>query len=470
VRTFVLVPEALVVVAALAILVGGRFGWLGPRTWRLLPLLAAAVAVVAFGVELWAGATLTTYFGGAVVQDRFALFAKAAALLTAAVAVAATDWAAEDSPPIAVAMPLLAAFGVMVAASASDLLGLWAGLELAAAAGIVMVSLRRPDLAVRLLLTGGVASGLTLFGLAFVYATTGNADLAAIRDVLSNRTPTLALALPVVLLASGLFVRAGLAPFHVAPLPAGLAASPLGGGVMAGLVAVAAATVAIKLAAALIAVPDLYAPFAAVAAAVAMVGGGAAALAVRSPRARLAYLAAGQLGWVAAGVATHFRSGIAGALFLLGAFAVAATCGPALLGRAEGGEAAIAGLGAVRPVRAAGLALALLSLAGGPPLAGFFGELAVASALAQSGSFILLGLGLLGSALSLAAAISTLRVLYIQSPLEEARRGAAAALPAASLLSTAGAVAFCVVIAAYGVFGNPILGLADQGAEALGLR
>jgi NADH-quinone oxidoreductase subunit N len=149
---------------------------------------------------------------------------------------------------------------------------------------------------------------------------------------------------------------------------------------------------------------------------------------------------------------------------------VAATCGPALLGRAEGGEPAIAGLGAVRPVRAAGVALALLSLAGAPPLAGFFGQLAIAAALAQSGDFVLIGLGVLGSVLSVAATVGTLRVLFIQSPLEESRRGAAAALPALTMLSTAGAVAFCLVIAGYGVFGFPIMGLADQGAEALGLR
>jgi NADH-quinone oxidoreductase subunit N len=207
-----------------------------------------------------------------------------------------------------------------------------------------------------------------------------------------------------------------------------------------------------------------------VVAALAMVGGGAAALAVRSPRPRMAYLAVSQIGWIAAGLSTHFRSGIGASLFLLGAFAVAATCGPALLGRAEGGEPAIAGLGAVRPVRAAGVALALLSLAGAPPLAGFFGQLAIAAALAQSGDFVLIGLGVLGSVLSVAATVGTLRVLFIQSPLEESRRGAAAALPALTVLSTAGAVAFCLVIAGYGVFGFPIMGLADQGAEALGLR
>jgi len=465
-----LLPETLVVALAIGVMLAGRFGWLPATSRRYLPQATALVVLVALGVELWAGATVGSYFGGALLQDRFALFAKAAVLLTAAVAVATTDWTAEDSIPLGLAMPLLAAFGVMVAASAADLLGLWAGLELAGAAGVVMVALRRPDLALRLLVAGGMASALVLVGLAFVYATTGNPNLAGIRAVIGNEAPALPLAIPVLLLLGGLAVRAGIAPFHVAGLQVGLGASPLGAGLVFGLSAVAAATVGIKLAAALVEIPDVYVPYVQVVAALAMVGGGAAALAVRSPRPRLAYLAVSQMGWVAAGVSTHFRSGIGGSLFLLGAFAVAATCGPALLGRAEGGEPAIHGLGTLRPVRAAGLALAMMSLAGAPPLAGFFGELAVAASLAQSGSFVLLGLGLLGSVLGVAAVLGTLRVLYIQSPLEESRRGAAAALPAVTALSTAGAVAFCIVIAAYGVFGYPIMGLADQGAEALGLR
>ena len=469
-RYAVLVPEAIVVATAIGILLGGRFGWFPRGSRAYLPPAAALLVLVAFGVELWAGASLTSYFGGALVQDRFALFAKAAVLLTAGLALAAADWPSEDSMHIGLAMPLLAAFGVMVASSAADVLGLWAGLELAAAAAVVLVSLRRPDLALRLLLVGGVASGLVLFGFAFLYATTGNADLVAMRDVLVSRAPTIALALPVLLLAAGLAIRAGLAPFHVAGLTVGLGASPLGAGLVMGLTALAATAVAIKVVAALSPIPAAYTLWAEVIAGFGIVAGGAGALAVRSPRPRLAYLAVGQLGWIAAGLATHFRSGIAASLFLLGAFAIAATCGPALLGRADAGEPAIAGLGAVRPLRAAGVALAMLSLAGAPPLAGFFGELAVAAALAQNGSFVLLGLALLGSVMSIAAAVGTLRVLYMQSPPEESRRGAAAALPVVTALSTAGATVFCLVIAAYGLLGNPIFGLADQGAEALGLR
>ena len=458
----VFLPEALVVAGAIAILFASR-------AWRpFLVQAAVGLALVALAVELWAGAVTSSYLGGALVQDRFALFVKAATLLTAAIALAAADWSAEDSLQLGLAMPLLASFGIMVAASSADLVGLWAGLELAAAASVVLVALRRPDLALRLLVVGGVASMLILVGLAFVYATTGAAGLLAIRAMLTGQAPTLALAIPVLLLVGGLAVRAGLAPFHVANLPVGLGASPLGAALVIGLAALAAATVAVKLVGALLPVSAAYVPWAYAVSGLAMVGGGVAAMAARSPRPRLAYLAIGQLGWVAAGLSTHSRSGIASSLFLIGAFAVAATCGPALLGRAEGGEAAIRGFGTVRPARAAGLALAVLSLAGAPPLAGFFGELAVAASLAQSGNFALLGAGLVGSILSVVAALGTLRAMYLQSSLEESRRGAA--LPAVTMFSTAGAVVFCVVVAAYGVFGYPIMGLADQGAEALGLR
>ncbi|MEA2698665.1 MAG: NADH-quinone oxidoreductase subunit [Myxococcales bacterium] len=469
-RSLLLVPEALVAGTAFLLLVGGHLGVV-PRSWRSsLPAIVAAVVVVAFVVELWVGGTISSLFGGGFIQDRFALFAKAAVLLAVAAAIAVADWSAEDSTTVGLSMTLLAAFGVMVVASAGDFVGLWAGLEVAGAAGVVLVGMRRPDLGLRLLIVGGIATALFVVGFAFVYATAGTADLLTARKVIANVAPTLPLAIPVLLLFGGLAVRAGIAPFHLAGVPASLGASPIGAGVLLGLVAGAALIAAIKVAALLSPTPETVSLYLEVVAAVAMVGGGVAALGVRAPRARLAYLAVGQAGWVAAGLATHYRSGLGGSLFLVGAFMLAAACGPAVLGGAEGGEAALAGMGAVRPARALGIAMVLLSLAGAPPLAGFFGEFAVAAALAQGGHFGVLALGLLGSVLSLVAALGTLRVLYLQSPPEEGRRAVGFALPAWTLVSSAGAIAVCIVMVAYGVLANPILGLAYQGAEALGLR
>jgi NADH-quinone oxidoreductase subunit N len=469
-RSLLLVPEALVAGSAILLLLGGQLGFV-PRTWlSRLPSIAAAVVVVALIVELWVGGTLSSLFGGGFIQDRFALFAKAAVLLAVAAAIAVADWNAEDSTTIGLSMLLLAAFGVMVAASAGDFVPLWAGLELAAAAGVVLVGLRRPDIGLRLVIVGGVATAMFAVGFAFVYATAGTADLLTARRSMASASSTLPLAIPILILFAGLAVRAGLAPFHIATVPASLGASPLGSGILLGLVGAAALIAAIKIAALLSPVSATFAPYLEVVAAVAMVGGGAAALGVRAPRARLAYLGVGQVGWVVAGLATHYLSGLGGSLFLVGAFVIAATCGPLVLAGAEGGEASLAGMGAVRPARALGIAMVFLSLAGVPPLAGFFGEFAVAAAMAQGGHFGLLALGLLGSVLSVAAALGTLRVLYLQSPPEEGRRAVGSALPAWTLVSSGGAIAIGVVMVAYGAFANPILSLAYQGAEALGLR
>src|SRR5260370_41014 len=218
------------------------------------------------------------------------------------------------------------------------------------------------------------ASVVVLVGLAFVYATTGTPNVSGIRAVIGNEVPALPLAIPVLLLLGGLAVRAGIAPFHVAGMQVGLGASPLGAGLIFGMGAVAAATVGIKLTAALVAVPDVYVPWVNVVSALAMVGGGASALAVHSPPPRLAYLAGSQLGWVAAGVGTHFRSGIGGSLFLLGAVALAATGGPAPLGRGGGGGPAVHRFGAGAPGRAAGAGRRPASPGRGAPPGGRFGR------------------------------------------------------------------------------------------------
>src|SRR5205807_9368475 len=153
-----------------------------------------------------------------------------------------------------------------------------------------------------------------------------------------------------------------------------------------------------------------------------MVVSGLRALAVGSVRGLAAWLAVGQVGWVAAALAVHDQRAVAAALFLTGAVLVAAAGAPALAqGMHESGGPA--GLGRRDPLRAAGLSLALLSLAGAPPLAGFFGEFTVATELVRSGMGWLLGAGVLGGVLAIAAVVQPLRAFYLATGALETRRG-----------------------------------------------
>src|SRR6266550_2546859 len=406
-KYLVLLPEALVVAGAVVMLLLARFGPSRYRRWRrALPAVAALILLAALAVELRVGADVGSYFGGGLLVDRFGLFVKAAVLLAAAVGIAVADWGAEDS---------------------------------------------------------------MLIGLAYVYATAGSADLGAVHAALLGVAPTLPLAVPVLVLLGALIYRASLAPLQLGAGHGLAAPSPMSIGLVAGLGAAAAVVAAVKVSVAVGAVSVAFSPYVEIVAAVAMAGGGAGALAARSPRTRIAFLVAGQTGWVIAGLATQFRGGIGATIFLLGALVVAATAAPAAAGAAGISELAVSGLGTLRPARAAALTLAMLSLAGAPPMAGFFGEFTIGAALARTGHLELLAVGLLGSLLSLVAAIGTVRVLYLQNPPDEGRRGLVA-LPVWTRLSAFGAIALCVVIAGYGLFANPISSLADQGAAALGLR
>ena len=169
-----LAPEAVVLAAALFLLASSS---LRPRWRRRLPWAAALALAVALGLELWLGALIGPLLGQGFTQDRFALFSKALVLVVLLILLAAGDWepeAALTGPGLA----LLAGLGTMIVASATDLVGLWAGLELASFCSIAVVALSQRDQGLRLLLAGGAAGALVAIGFAFVYAVTGASTLA----------------------------------------------------------------------------------------------------------------------------------------------------------------------------------------------------------------------------------------------------------------------------------------------------
>jgi len=434
-----LLPETLVVVAGVICLFERRVALLRRPAW-LTVALAGLLVAAALGVELTAGAQLRTLFQGGFAQDRFALFAKAALLLTTLVVVLASPWA--ELGRASLGFTLLACFGGMVSASATDLAGLWVGLELAVLASVAAISAREPLAARRALLLGGSLAALAALGMALVAAAAGTSDLVALRSSLAPPL-VLPLALAVLLVFAALLGQ--------------LAAAPSSGALAIG----AAGIVLIKFAGATAALAGAWSVLVPVAAATAMVIASLGALAGGPARNIIGWAGLLQLGWIVAGLAGGARLGVSASLFLFGAYLLAFAAAPLVLGETPHGLAGLADRGLARAV---GFAACLLSLAGVPPLAGFFGEFAIAAQLARGGLFWLVAVGFFASAVVSFAVLRDLRLVFLASPGEQVGR------TVHGRLAYGGALLAAVLLVAYGFFANPISGLAVQGAAAVGLR
>ncbi|MGI8562813.1 MAG: proton-conducting transporter membrane subunit [Candidatus Dormibacter sp.] len=452
-RVTALLPEAVILATAAGLPLGRR---LLPER-RELGWLAPLAVVAALLLELWLGAQVGSLFSGGWLQDRFSLFAKAALLLGLLVFVV-VDREPEAWPDLE-ALAFLAVFGGMVAVSAPSLVGLWAGLELAALAGVAAGGFSSRTAASELLFVSAGAGGLLALGFAFLYALTGTTSLAGLRLGLAHRQLALPLALIVLLVLSGLALRLALAPLAG---NGGRTADSRGQAVPAALLSAVALLVAAKLLPSLAAATIVWAPWLAVLSAAAMLLGGLRAAALLRPERQAVWLAVAQVGWVGAALAIPQQRGTAAALFLLGCL-LFAWVGAALLARLE--PSALAGLTTRDPLRAAGLGLALLSLAGAPPLGGFFGEFAVAAELIRSDLGWVLAAGLLGWMAGLYGVIRTLARSYLEAAPEPPRRG-----PRPAPVWTVSALLPAVLVLGYGLFAFPIHSLASQGAAALGLR
>ena len=452
-RIFTLFPEAVVLATALAL----------PLVRRLLPerrelsWLAPLAALAALLLELWLGAQVGSLFSGGWLQDRFSLFAKAALLLGLLVFVV-LDRELEARSDLD-AFAFLAVFGGMVAASAPSLVGLWAGLELAALAGVAAGGLSSRRAGSELLFISATAGGLLALGFAFLYAVAGTTSLAGLRLGLSHRQLAPSLALIVLLALSGLLLRLALAPLAGS---GGRVADGRSQAVSAGFLSAVALLVAAKLLPSLGATAAVWGPWLAGLSAAAMILGGLRAAAQLRPERQAAWLAVGQLGWVAAALASPQQRGTAAALFLLGCLLLG-WVGAVGLARLEVAE--LAGLSTRDPLRAAGLGLVLLSLAGAPPLGGFFGEFVVAAELIRSDLGWVLAAGLLGGLAGLYGVVRTLARVYLEATPEPPRRG-----PRPASVWTPSALLPAALVLAYGLLAYPIHSLASQGAAALGLH
>ena len=435
---FALQPETSLVVGALVALLLDLtvFRRRSPGERLRLALCVAAVAVLAAGVEEVLGAR-GAVFGGVLILDPFAVATRLAVLVLALLTLGVA-WGASvpRQPAEYVAVVLFAVTGLLLMASAQQLLLAFLSLELASLSLYVLAGFDRSrpesaEAALKYFLFGSMAAAFLLFGLSLVYGITGSIELPQIaaQVSLNGSDPLLMVALVMVLVAFGFKVAA--APFHLWAPDVYQGAPATSAALIASASKVAGFTLFTRL---------LWVGFGGAAGAVgslrgrpgwililavmslaSLLLGNFAALAQKSLRRLLAYSAIAHAGALLLGVMSSGRSGPAPLFYYASTYGLATVGAFGVIAAAERGGRCenitdLAGLHRRSPLLAACLTVFILSLAGIPPLAGFVGKFAVFSAALHLGGIA----GPAGLLAILAIALSTVALYYYLIVLKQA--------------------------------------------------
>lgn len=422
-----LLPEILLACAGLAFLMIGVF--VGDRAAKPMAYAVAATLVAVFVIDLMTPAGPA--FGGLFVSDKLATFAKALIVIGAAataVMAAARAAPADGSGAVRFEQPVLmlfAALGMMLMVSANDLISLYMGLELQSLSLYVLAAIRRDSLrateaGLKYFVLGALSSGMLLYGCSLIYGYTGHTGFDMIaQQVLTAPEPSVGLIVGLVFLIAGLAFKVSAAPFHMwtpdvyegadTPITAFFAAAPK---------AAALALFARVMADPLLGAAESWSQVVAMLAGISVVVGAFGALAQRNIKRLLAYSSIGHVGFALIGLAAATEMGVRGLLIYTAIYLfmnlAAFAC---VLGMRRDGEAVediddLAGASRTHPAMALALAAIFFSMAGIPPLAGFFGKLYVLQAAVDAHLYVLAVVGVLASVVSCFYYIRLIKVMY----------------------------------------------------------
>ncbi|HUD24962.1 MAG TPA: NADH-quinone oxidoreductase subunit NuoN [Burkholderiaceae bacterium] len=474
-------PEAVLLAAACLILVADLFVSERRRNLSYSMTLTALAAVALCCWNLLDGQVVQYAFGGMFVTDPMAQVLKLfACLATALGLVYAQNYARTRAMwhGELFSLALFTLLGVMVMISANNLLVIYLGLELQSLALYALVALQRDqpragEAAMKYFVLGALASGFLLYGMSMLYGATGSLDINEIahRIAASQVANRPALVLATVFLVAGIGFKLGAAPFHMwvpdvyhgAPTPVTL--------LIASAPKIAAFAVAFRL------LVEGLAPVSSdwhlmllLLAMTSLAVGNLTAVAQSNLKRMLGYSTVGQMGFmllamqsgVAGGTTASAASAYSAAMFYMVTYALAtlAAFGTMLLLSRQGFEAEeisdLAGLFRRQPWYAFVMAVAMFSLAGVPPTAGFYAKLVVLQALlADNSSLPVVWIAVIAVLFSLVGAyyyIRVVKVMYFDAPVDD---HAFEAAPDMKIALTANGLAVLVL----GVLPQYLLGL-----------
>ncbi len=421
-----LLPEFVLGIGAMALLLVGVYR---PAAGRFIDgaaivLLAVAGAIL---VVLPAGKLVT--FGGSFIVDEFARFLKVLALLgSAAAIVMSIDYAkreAQERFEYSVLI-LLSTLGMLMLISAADLIALYLGLELMSLPLYVVAashrgSLRSTEAGLKYFVLGALSSGMLLYGASLVYGFTGTVSFAGIANAAGQGG--VGLIFGIVFLFAGFCFKVSAVPFHMwtpdvyegapTPVTAFFAAAPKVAGI------------AMFVRTAVMAFPAITSQWQQIVVFVSIASmalGSFAAIGQRNFKRLMAYSSIGHMGFALIGLATGTSEGVQGVLvyvaiyvtMTLGVFAVILS-----MRRSTGMVESIdelAGLARTHPAMAFFLAMLLFSMAGVPPLAGFFAKFYVFLAAIKAGLYALAVIGVVTSVVGAYYYLAIVKVMYFDEP------------------------------------------------------
>lgn len=467
----IIAPELLLAVGAMVLLMVGVFS-AKERANTIVTGLSVALLLAALGVLAMFG-TMGEAFNGALVNDPFAVFMKALTLIGSIVALfVAVGFAREDrfdrfEFPILI---VLSTLGMMLMVSANNMLSLYMALELQSLALYVIAAINRDsgrstEAGLKYFVLGALSSGMMLYGISLIYGFTGHIGFEQITAALTGADRSVGLLFGLVFLLAGLAFKISAVPFHMwtpdvyegapTPVTAFLAAAPK----------IAAMALFVRV------VVDAFQPvtsdwqqiivFISIAS---MLLGAFAALTQRNIKRLMAYSSIGHMGYALVGLAAGSAAGVKGVVIYMTIY-LAMTLGTfafilAMRRKDEGSVEQIddlSGYASYNPLMATILTLLMFSLAGIPPLAGFWGKWYVFAAAVEAGLYPLAVIGVLASVVGAFYYLRIIKLMWFDD--------ASAELVPAALELRLVMFASGVFVLGYIVFGGSIAGYAETAAQ-----
>jgi NADH-quinone oxidoreductase subunit N len=426
-------PELVLVIGAMVLLMIGAQR--GDRATGQAMVYTVGLLVLAGVVIAMMQQGRTVAFGGSFVVDGFARFLK---LLAVAGSVGALIMSADflkEPERRKFEYPILILFstaGMLMLISAADLIALYLSLELMNLALYVVAAfdrnnVRSTEAGLKYFVLGALSSGMLLYGASLIYGFTGTVNFAAIAQAASGATAGegggIGLTIGLIFLFAGLCFKVSAVPFHMwtpdvyqgapTPITAFFAAAPK------------VAAMAVFLRVSLSAFPGIVAQWQQIIVfvAIASMGLGAfAAIGQRNIKRLMAYSSIGHMGFALIGLAAGTAEGVQGVLVYMAIY-VAMTLGTfaCIIAMRRGDEpfediGELAGLARTNPTQAFFLAMLLFSLAGIPPLAGFFAKYFVFLAAIHAGLVMLAVLGVLASVVGCYYYLMIVKIMYFDEP------------------------------------------------------